>query len=192
MEVAIVSAAATPVGKIQSKPDDPIQVLEQEVLAEVAIDAIQAAGIDKSAIDGLSVAQPRPYTAQKYFATFMASYLGLPSNAHVAELLGNGMTGALAFEHASDNIRSGRADVTLALGVNFESAISASKHMMSSMRAVGDVNFQSQFGITPIAWYAMDAMRYQHEHQVSREAIASVAVKNRLHASHNPRAQYRT
>lgn len=191
MEVAIIAAAATPVGKIQSKPDDKIQILEQEVLAEVTIDAIEAAGIDKSSIDGLSLAQPRPYTAQKYFATFMASYLGLPSNGHVAELLGNGMTGALAFEHAADNIRSGRAEVSLALGVNFESATSASDHMMSSMRAVGDVNFQSQFGITPIAWYAMDSMRYQHEYKVSREEIATVAVKNRLHASHNPVAQYR-
>lgn len=190
MDVAIIGTAATRVGKIQSRPEDPVQVLEQEVLAEVAIEAIRSTGLDKSAIGGLSLAQPRPYTLQKYFATFMASYLGLPCDGHVAELLGNGMTGALAFEHAADNIRSGRADVTLAMGVNFESAVSASDHMMSSMRAVGDVNFQSQFGITPIAWYAMDAMRYQFEHQVEREDIASVAVKNRFHASHNPIAQY--
>lgn len=192
MAIAIIGSAATPVGKIQSKQDDPIQVLEQEVLADVALRAIESAGIDKAAIGGLSLAQPRPYTLQKYFATFMASYLGLPSNGHVAELLGNGMTGALAFEHAADNIRTGRADITLAMGVNFESAVSAADHMMSSMRAVGDVNFQSQFGITPIAWYAMDAMRYQHEFGVAREDIATVAVKNRMHASHNELAQYRT
>jgi len=191
MGVTIIGAAATPVGKLQSAPNDPIQVLEQEVLAEVVLDAVAEAGIDPRDIGGLSFAQPRPYTQQKYFGTFMASYLGIATDGYVAEVLGNGMTGALAFEHAADNIRSGRAKIALALGVNFETAVASGEHMMSSMRAVGDVNFQSQFGITPIAWYAMDAMRYMHEHGVTREELATVAVKNRLHASMNPLAQFR-
>jgi acetyl-CoA acetyltransferase len=37
----------------------------------------------------------------------------------------------------------------------------------------------------------MDAMRYMHEFRVTREMLASVAVKNRFHASMNPLAQYR-
>ncbi|MER7797110.1 thiolase family protein [Microbacterium sp. NPDC096154] len=190
MNVAIIGAAATRVGKIQSPPDAEVQVLEQEVLADVVIDAVADAGIDHSVIGGMGFAMPRPYTLQKYFGTFMASYLGIAMDGYVTEVLGNGMTGAFAFEHAADNIRSGRAEVALALGVNFETATSAAEHMMSSMRAVGDVNFQAQFGISPIAWYAMDAMRYMHEHGVTRADIATVAVKNRLHASMNPVAQF--
>lgn len=188
--VAVIGYAASPVGRLQPRDTDP-GVLEHELLADVVLRAVEMAQVEKSQIGGLSFAQPRPYTQQKYFGTFMASYLQLPCDGFVAEVLGNGMTGGLAFEHAADNIRSGRAKVALALGVNFETAVSSGEHMMSSMRAVGDVDFQATFGITPIAWYAMDMMRYMHEFKASREDVATVAVKNRYHATLNPLAQYR-
>jgi acetyl-CoA acetyltransferase len=189
--VAIIGAAAVPVGKYQTSANAAEQSLEHEMLAALVVEAVADAGIDKSDIGTLAFAQPRPYTLQKYFATFMAHYLRLPCAGSVAELLGNGMTGGLAFERAADDILLGRSKVALALGVNFETATSAGDHMMSSMRAVGDVDFQVPFGITPIAWYAMDAARYIHEHGSSREALASVAVKNRRHAALNPLAQLR-
>jgi acetyl-CoA C-acetyltransferase len=189
--VTIVGAAALPVGKWQSAPDAPEQTLEHEVLGKLVLDAVADAGIEKSDIGTLSLAQCRPYTLQKYFATFMAHHLRLPCAGSVAEILGNGMTAGLAFENAANDILLGRSKVALALGVNFETATSAAEHMMSSMRAVGDVDFQGPFGITPIAWYAMDAARYIHEHGSSRAELASVAVKNRAHAALNPLAQFR-
>jgi acetyl-CoA C-acetyltransferase len=188
--VAVMGYAATPVGRLQPRPGEA-GALEHEVLADVVLRAVEMAQVDKSDIGGLSFTQPRPYTQQKYFGTFMASYLQLPCDGLVAEVLGNGMTGGLTFEHAADNIRSGRAKVALALGVNYETATSSSEHMMSSMRAVGDVDFQAPFGISPIAWYAMDLMRYLHDFGATREDVATVAVKNRHHASLNPLAQYR-
>jgi acetyl-CoA acetyltransferase len=189
--VAILGYAAVPAGKWQTKPEDEFQTVEHEILARLVIDAVADAGVDKSDIDAIAMSLPRPYTQQKYFATFMANYLKLPLGAGIAEVLGNGMTGALTFESAANEILLGRAKVSLAMGVNFESAVGAHEHMMSSMRAVGDVDFQSPFGITPIAWYAMDANRYIYEHGSSREQIATVAVKNRRHASMNPLAQFR-
>ena len=162
------------------------------MLAKVVIEAVNGAQIEKNDIASLAFAQPRPYTTQKYFATFIANYLRLPCAGSVAELLGNGMTGALAFEAAANDIRLGRAKVALALGVNFETATPAAEHMMNSMRAVGDVDFHSPFGFTPISWYAMDAARYIHEFGSSREELAGVAVKNRAHAALNPIAQFRT
>ncbi|MET0885281.1 MAG: thiolase family protein [Mycetocola sp.] len=189
--VAIIGYAAVPVGKMQTKPEDDDQVLEHEVLARLVIDAAADAGIEKQDIEAMAMTLPRPYTQQKYFATFMANYLQLPLHGGVSEILGNGMTGALTFESAANEILLGRAKVSLALGVNFESAANAQEHMMSSMRATGDVDFQSPFGITPIAWYAMDANRYIHEYGSSRAEIATVAVKNRFHASLNPLAQFR-
>lgn len=189
--VTIIGAAALPVGKWQSAPDAAIQVLEHEVLARLVLQATADAGIDKGDVQGMTFAQPRPYTAQKYFATFMAHYLRLPCAGNISEVLGNGMTGGFAFEHAANDILLGRSKVSLALGINFETAVTAREHMMSSMRAVGDVDFQAPFGITPIAWYAMDATRYIHDHASSREELATVAVKNRRHAELNPLAQFR-
>ncbi|QSE95643.1 thiolase family protein [Rhodococcus pseudokoreensis] len=190
--MTIIGAAALPVGKWQTPPDAAVQVLEHEVLARLVLQAAAEAGIEKGDIQGMTFAQPRPYTAQKYFATFMAHYLRLPCAGNISEVLGNGMTGGFAFEHAANDILLGRSKVSLALGVNFETAVTAREHMMSSMRAVGDVDFQAPFGITPIAWYAMDATRYIHDHGSSREELATVAVKNRRHAELNPLAQFRT
>lgn len=189
--VALLGAAALPCGKWQSLPDALEQVLEHEVLARLVIAAMEDAGVGKEEVGSLCFAQCRPYTLQKYFATFMAHYLRIPLSGGVGEILGNGMTAGLAFERAVDDILLGKTRVALALGVNFETATPAAEHMMSSMRAVGDVDFQAPFGISPIAWYAMDAARYMHEHGATRAEIASVAVKNRRHAAHNPLAQFR-
>ena len=189
--VAIVGAAALPVGKWQSPVGAELEVFEHEIVARLIVDAVRDAGVEKSDVDSLAFTLPRPYTQQKYFATFMAAYLGLQCSGAVSETLGNGMTGGLAFENACNDILLGRSRVALAVGVNFESAASASDLMMSSMRAVGDVNFAATFGISPIAWGAMDAVRYMHDTGTTREQIAAVAVKNRFHASFNPLAQFR-
>jgi len=189
--VAILGAAVLPVAKWQTPRDAELQVLEHEILAKVVISAVADAGVERSEISSLAFAQPRPYTQQKYFATFVANYLRLPCTGSVLEVLGNGMTAALAFEAAANDIRLGKSRVALALGINFESAIPAVEHMMNSMRATGDVDFHAPFGFTPISWYAMDAARYIHEFKSSRAELASVSVKNRRHASLNPVAQFR-
>jgi acetyl-CoA C-acetyltransferase len=189
--VTILGTAATPVGNWQTAPGAATQVLEHEVLAKLVVEAVADAGVDKSDIGSMIFALPRPYTQQKYFATFMANYLRLPCDGIVAEIMGNGMTAALAFQAAVDQIRLGKTNVALALGVNFETGTSAAEHMMSSMRATGDVDFHVPFGFTPISWYAMDASRYIHEFKSSREELATVSVKNRAHATLNPLAQFR-
>jgi len=190
-EVAIIGTAALPVGKHQSPPGSDGQVLEHEVMARLITEAVADAGLCKDDVEALVFAQCRPYTLQKYFSTFMAHYLRLPCPGVVMEVLGNGMTGGYAFDRAADEVRLGRAKVALALGINFETAISAAEHANSSMRATGDVDFHAPFGFTPISWYAMDAARYIHDHGSSREALAAVAVKNRAHAALNPIAQFR-
>ncbi len=191
-QVAIVGAAAVPCGRIQQPHGSATEVLEHEVLAGCVLDAVAAAGVAKDEIDAMVFCHPRVYTQQLYFGTFMANYLRLPMNGVVMEVVGNGMTGGLAFEQAAQLISSGRARLALALGVSFETAISSDEHMNRSIRATGDVAFHAPFGFTPISWYAMDAVRYMHEFGSTRAEIASVAVKNRRHASLNPLAQFRT
>jgi len=189
--VAILGGAATPVGKLQGVSEDGTQQLEHEVLGKLIVEALADAGLEKEDVGSMIFTLPRPYTQQKYFATFMANYMRLPCDGLVMEVLGNGMTPALTFQVAVDQVRLGRTKVALALGINFETGTPAREHMMSSMRATGDVDFHTPFGFTPISWYAMDAVRYIHEHGSSREELAMVAVKNRRHAALNPLAQFR-
>ncbi|MEO8299793.1 MAG: thiolase family protein [Burkholderiales bacterium] len=161
------------------------------VMTRLVIDAVQDAGVEKKDIQSLVFTLPRPYTLQKYFHTFLVSHLRLACTANVMEVMGNGMTAALAFDQACNDILLGRAEVALALGINMESATPAQEHAMSSMRTTGDVDFHATAGFIPISWYAMDAMRYMHDWGATREQIGAVAVKNRWHASMNPLAQFR-
>ena len=182
--VAVIGVGATPVGRYKN-------MLDHEPLIKALKDALQDAGIGKEDIGGLIFSNPRPYTKQKYFATFIAGHLRIKSTATVMEVLGNGMTGGLVFDQAINQILVGNCNVCVALGVNMETQVPSAEHMDLTMRTVGDVDFQCPFGFTPISWYAMDAVRYMHEHGATREQLASVAVKNRRHASLNPIAQYR-
>lgn len=189
--VALVGASAIPIGRHQTADDESLQVLENEIMTRLVAEAVQDAGVSKEDIQSLVFTLPRPYTRQKYFHTFVVGQLRLACRGSIMEVMGNGMTAALAFDKACDEILLGRAEVALALGINMESAVSAAEHMMSSMRTTGDVDFHTSAGFTPIAWYAMDAMRYMHETGATREQLGAVAVKNRHHASLNPLAQYR-
>ncbi|MEB2317048.1 MAG: thiolase family protein [Pseudomonadota bacterium] len=189
--VAVIGASAIPIGRHQTAEDAELQTLENEIMTRLVVDAVRDAGIDKQDIQSLVFTLPRPYTRQKYFHTFLIGQLRLACRGNVMEVMGNGMTAALAFDQACNDIMLGRSDVALALGINMESAVSAAEHMMSSMRTTGDVDFHTSAGFTPISWYAMDAMRYMHEHGATREQLGAVAVKNRWHASMNPLAQYR-
>lgn len=189
--VAIIGASAIPIGRHQTADDAELQTLEHEIMTRLVVDAVRDAGVDKQDIQSLVFTLPRPYTRQKYFHTFLIGQLRLACQGNVMEVMGNGMTAALAFDQACNDVMLGRSDVALALGINMESAVSAAEHMMSSMRTTGDVDFHTSAGFTPIAWYAMDAMRYMHEHGATREQFGAVAVKNRWHASMNPLAQYR-
>ena len=189
--VAVIGWSASAIGAVQSKPDDALHTLEHEMLAPVIIDAISKAGVDRSQVQSAIFTVPRPYTMQKYLHTFMIGQLRLACSGTVMEVMGNGMTGALAFDQACAEIQLGRAEVALAVGINMETATSASVHMMESMRATGDVDFQSIAGISPISWYAMDAMRYMHDFGATPEQLAAVAVKKRHNASLNPLAQFR-
>lgn len=187
----IVGCSALPVGRYQTRPSDETQVVEHELLAQLVIKAVADAGIERERVGAVVVAQPRPYTRQQYFSTFITSYLQIPCDGIVMEVLGNGLTGALAFDKAIDEVALGRAEVALALGINMETGVSARDHMMESMRKTGDVDFHAPAGFTPISWYALDMQRYMFEYGVSRAEIAGVAVKNRSHAMHNPLAQFR-
>ncbi len=188
----IIGTSAIPVGRYQTASTAALQTLEHEMLARLVIDAVEDSGAEKRDIRSIVVAQPRPYTRQQYFSTFITAYLKLQCSGIVMEVLGNGLTAALAFDKAVDEVLLGRTPVALALGINMETGVSARDHMVESMRKTGDVDFHSPAGFTPISWYAMDMMRYMYEHRVSRADIAAVAVKNRAHAVLNPLAQYRT
>ena len=188
---AILGYAAVPVGSYQRAQGDDA-VLEHELATGVVLDAVAMAGLAREDIEGVVVAHPGDHTRQCYFHTFLTAHLGIRAQATVMQVLGNGMTGGHAFDQALLQVTSGQADCVLSVGVHFETGVPTARHLDYSIRLTGDVDFQSVFGAVPIAWYAMDAQRYLHEHRLARATLASIAVKNREHAMRNPLAQFRT
>jgi acetyl-CoA acetyltransferase len=187
---AILGWGAVPVGTYQRAAEGR-EVLEHELATDVVLQAAAMAGLSRQDIDGVVVAHPGDHTRQGYFHTFLTAHLGIRARATVIQVLGNGMTGGHAFDVALQQVTSGQADCVLSVGVHFETGVPTAQHLDYSIRLTGDVDFQSIFGAVPIAWYAMDAQRYLHEHKVSRATLASIAVKNRDHAAANPLAQFR-
>jgi acetyl-CoA acetyltransferase len=187
----VLGAAAAPVGRWQSPTDADEQLLGRELLSGIVLDALRDARVQRDDVGSLVFGIERDYPRQRYFCTFMANYLRLAVDGNVQEVVGNGMTGGYAFDRAADDVALGRARVALALGINMESAVPTAEHLAYTMRHTGDVDFHAPFGMVPISWYAMDAMRYMHDFGVERASIAAVAVKNRRHAMDNPLAQFR-
>ncbi|MFN5511083.1 MAG: thiolase family protein [Burkholderiales bacterium] len=187
---AILGLGAVPVGTYQRAAAGQ-EILEHELATQVVLEAVSMAGLCRDDINGVVVAHPGDHTRQGYFHTFLTAHLGIRARSTVIQVLGNGMTGGHAFDVALQQVTSGQADCVLSVGVHFETGVPTAQHLDYSIRLTGDVDFQSVFGAVPIAWYAMDAQRYLHEHHLPRATLASIAVKNRQHASANPLAQFR-
>lgn len=187
----IISYAAKPVGRFMPVDDAATQEFEQDILIDLVIQAAGNCDIDKQDIDSLILTSPTPATQQLGLATFLASRLGLNCQGQISDVNNMGITGGLAFDQACQDVVTGKARFTIALGIEYSTAVDIKTVMDRSIRIVGDVDFQSPFGLTPLAWYALDANRYMYEHKVSREDLAYIAVKNRQHAELNPLAQYR-
>ena len=191
VRVAIVGAAATPVGRLTPRDGTDATGLEHDILASVAADAMAEAMIAPADVDAAIFTQNPPTTRQLGFATFMMSQLGLSCRGLVTEVGQLGLTGGVAFDQAAAQVQLGQAEFALALGVVRQSLGDPNTAMDFGIRAVGDVNFQAPFAIPPIGWYALDCARYMYEHGVTRAEIAEVAVKSRRHARDNTLAQFR-
>lgn len=189
--VAVIGVAALPMGRWTPRGDALAGGFEHDFLARVARQAMDDAQVSKDDIDTLVLTLPPASTRQLGLATFMVAHLGLRCSGQVSEVIEMGITGGLALDQAANDILLGRASVALVMGVSCDSALPASVGLEQSIRVVGDVDFQSPFGMSPLAWYAMDATRYMHETGVSRADLAQIAVKNRQHAMYNPLAQFR-
>ena len=188
--VAVVAAAASPIGRYARLPGAE-QWPEATRLTQLAARALNEAGVPPESVGSALFTLVSPNCPQQGFASHVASRLGLRCHGQIAQLMEMGITGGLAFDQAAADILLGRADFAMALGVAVNGVENPSAAMLQGLRVVGDADFQAPFGATPIAWYAMDAQRYLFEHKSDRAELASVAVKSRWFARHNPLAQFR-
>jgi acetyl-CoA acetyltransferase len=179
-KVAIVGAALSDCGRVDAK--SPFELHYQ-----AASRALADAGLGKGDVDG-----------------FASTGIGLLAPVEVAEYLGlrptwvdgTGVGGAaweFMVEHATAAIAQGHAEVVvLAYGSTARADLKARRRSANlSFGSRGPVQFDTPFGHTLIAKYAMAARRHMHEFGTTIEQLAEIAVSTRHNASRNPDAFYR-
>lgn len=189
--VAIAGWSALRVGKYMPGAGATAEINEADRFLPVIRDALAMAGIAPSDVDAALYAAA-PESNQLGLPVYMSARVGLQCRSMLAEVGIMGITGGLAFDMAAAEIQLGRADYALALGLSYQTGQRAPVLMERGNRVVGDANFQSVFGVTPISWYGMDAHRYLYETGQTREDLAAIAIKSREFAQLNPLAQFRT
>jgi acetyl-CoA acetyltransferase len=181
-QVAIVGAADTPVGRVADMDSLGLCAL-------AAARALADAGLGFGDVDGLvtcnSMSQPFMYPAEA-----LAEYLQIFPRYCV----GLGAGGAAAFaviQHAALAIQAGLCDtvlVTMADRLRSGLTREQARQMQSS---AGHPEFETPYGPTAPARYALGAQAHMHAFGTPPEALAAVAVTMRQHASMHPDAQMR-
>jgi len=175
-QVAIVGAAETDtVGIIPDKT-------ELELHTEAARNALDDAGIDIHAVDGVAAAGQSPIT--------VAHSLGItPSYIDFTSV--GGCSFLLHVRHAAAAIAQGLCEVVLVShGQSGRSRVGASQR--SRDRSSPQGQFEAPYGVTgPPTMFPIGVLRYMHRYGLTHEQLASVAVVQRQWAARNPRAMMR-
>ena len=160
----------------------------RELAFEAYNDAIDDAEVEPSKIDGSVVCSATHYDKQRSPAGVVAEYLGLnPEPTFNVEAAC--ASSAVGLRTAWALISSGLHDIVAVVGVQKMTELS-SEEIQELMGRAGDVMWESPFGTTMPAYYAMYATAHMSRYGTTEEDMALVTVKNRKYGSKNPNAMF--
>jgi acetyl-CoA C-acetyltransferase len=163
----------------------------RELFVEAGTLAIEDAGIDGESIDALYVGNMSAgrFVEQEHIGALIADYAGLTRAGHTpaTRVEAACASGGLAFRQAVLAVASGMEDIVVAAGVEKMTDAGDSTDVLA---AAADREWEGFAGATFPGLYAMIATDYMHRYSLTREQLASVAVKNHYHGSMNPISQF--
>jgi len=179
--VAIVGVGQT---KFDRRPDASIR----EITFEAFKEAVEDADIMRGEIEASIVCSATHYDKQRTPAGVIAEYLGLnPQPTYNVEAVcassGVGVRNAWAL------ISSGLHDIVVVVGFQKMTEL-RSDEVQEVMGRSGDVMWESPFGPTMPAYFAMYANAHRSKYGTSEEQLAKVAVKNHFYGAKNPKAMF--
>ncbi len=161
----------------------------QELAFEAFREAVQDAGIERSEVDASVIGSVPEYHKQRSLPGVVQEYLGLnPKPTWLTEVAC--ASGSAAIRTAWMSIKAGVHDVVAVLGCQKMTELSTGE-ILALMGRVGEVQWESVFGTTFPAYYALFARRHMHEFGTTREQLLEVAVKNHYYGARNPKALFR-
>ncbi len=160
----------------------------RELAFEAYREALDDAEIDTSDIDASLVCSATHYDKQRSPAGVVAEYLGL-NPAPTFNVEAACASSAVGLRTAWALVNSRLHDIVAIVGVQKMTELS-SEEIQELMGRAGDVMWESPFGTTMPAYYAMYANAHMARYGTTQEQMALVPVKNRKYGTKNPKAMF--
>jgi acetyl-CoA C-acetyltransferase len=160
----------------------------QELAFEAFAAALKDAGIGRDSLDASVIGSVPEYHKQRSLPGVVQEYLGMvPKPTWLTEVAC--ASGSAALRTAWMSIRAGVHKVVAVIGCQKMTELETPE-ILALMGRVGEVQWESIFGTTFPAYYAMFAERHMHEFGTTREQLLHVAVKNHYYGARNPNALF--
>lgn len=157
------------------------------VAAQAALDD---AHLERRDIDGLLTGYSTTFP-HLMLSTVFAEHFGInPSYAHAIQL--GGATGFTMAHLAHLLVGSGAAKNILVVAGENRLTGQSRDAAIQTLAQVGHPIYEVPLGATIPAYYGLVASRYMHEHKITEQDLAQLAVLMRNHASQHEHAQFRT
>jgi acetyl-CoA C-acetyltransferase len=176
------------VGVGQSKFGKRSDASLRELAFEAYSSALDDADLESSAIDGSVVCSATHYDKQRSPAGVVSEYLGL-SPKPTFNVEAACASSAVGLRIAWSLVSSRLHDVVVVVGVQKMTELSSGE-IQELMGRAGDVMWESPFGTSMPAYYAMYANAHMAKYGTTEEDMARVTVKNRKYGSKNPQAMF--
>ena len=160
----------------------------RELAFEAYSSALDDADLESSAIDGSVVCSATHYDKQRSPAGVVSEYLGL-SPKPTFNVEAACASSAVGLRIAWSLVSSGLNDVVAVVGVQKMTELSSGE-IQELMGRAGDVMWESPFGTSMPAYYAMYANAHMARYGTTEDDMARVTVKNRKYGAKNPQAMF--
>ncbi len=161
----------------------------RELAFEGFKEAVEDAQIPIEEIDASIIASAPEYDRQRSPAGVIAEYLGLtPQPTSYVESICS--SGSMALRVAYSMIKSGLHNVIAVIGFQKMSEISSSESQERMGRGA-DIQWESPFGTTMPAYYALYARAHMAKYGTTEEDLARIRVKAATYGQINEKALYR-
>jgi acetyl-CoA acetyltransferase len=146
--------------------------------------AVDDAGLRLADIDGLASYMDRNEPVR------LSAALGLGDVHFTGQTFGGGGNGAGAAVTLADAaITAGYADTVVVYRALAQGQFHRYGRAARARRSTGAAAYTSPYGLlSPAHICAMQTMRFMHEHGVTQDTLAEIALTSYAHAQHNPRA----
>ena len=160
----------------------------RELAFEAYSNALDDSELETPAIDGSVVCSATHYDKQRSPAGVVSEYLGL-SPKPTFNVEAACASSAVGLRIAWSLISSRLHDVIAVVGVQKMTELSSGE-IQELMGRAGDVMWESPFGTSMPAYYAMYANAHMAKYGTTEEDMALVTVKNRKYGAKNPQAMF--